>query len=429
MSATYPEVPGFWVGRFLLDLDRSHMSKIIYLGVPAHGHLNPMLPVASELVQRGEHLIAYNIEEFRPQIEATGATFRTYPPTILSAQAINDSVRDGNLANSSVLMLRAAEALLPFLLPELEREQPELVIFDSLAVWGKMATSLLNLRAAASITHFVFDLKSGRVTFGETLSILRLGAPKLPQLLAARNRLIRRYGKSAFPPSNPLFPMRDKLNLQFTARDLQPAIPPIDATFRFVGPSIKPRPTTSNFSLNISVDQPLVYISLGTIHSDHLDFYRQCFAAFADHPAHFVLSVGKETEVSALNPIPVNFSVYNFVPQLEVLQRATLFVTHGGMNSIHEGLYYGVPLVAIPHQFEQLLNARNIEGRGAAFVIENYLWGKRVKASELRHAVNKILTTATYRNAAKELQRGLQATGGYRQAADEIQAHSAKSTR
>ena len=405
------------------------MSKIIYLGAPAHGHLNPILPVARELVHRGAQFISYNTEEFRPQIERTGAVFRAYPPTELTSQAMIESVKDGNLANSSVLMLRAAESLIPLLLVELAREQPDLVIFDSLSVWGKMATTILNVRAAASITHFVFDLKSGRVTFGETLRMIRLGVSAVPQLLAARNRLIRRYGKAAFPPSNPLFPMRDKLNLLFSARDLQPAMPLLDSTFRFVGPSIRPRPATGDFSLNLPSDRPLIYISLGTIHSAHLDFYHQCFAAFADHPAHFVLSAGNEVDLGALKPIPANFSVYNSVPQLEVLQQSTLFITHGGMNSIHEGLYYGVPLVVIPHQFEQLLNARNIEARCAAFVIDNYVRGKSITSLELRGAVDKVIETPSYQNAAGELQTMLQATGGYRQAADEIQAYMASATK
>ena len=64
------------------------MSKLLFVTPPAHGHLNPVLPVMQELVQRGEQVLCLNNEEFRPQIEATGAHFRAYPPTILTAAAI-----------------------------------------------------------------------------------------------------------------------------------------------------------------------------------------------------------------------------------------------------------------------------------------------------------------------------------------------------
>jgi UDP:flavonoid glycosyltransferase YjiC (YdhE family) len=52
------------------------MRTIVYVTPPAHGHVNPTLPVMRELVQRGEQVIAYNTEEFRLQLEQTGAVFR-----------------------------------------------------------------------------------------------------------------------------------------------------------------------------------------------------------------------------------------------------------------------------------------------------------------------------------------------------------------
>jgi MGT family glycosyltransferase len=400
------------------------MSKIVFLSAPAHGHINPTLPMVQELTQRGESVLYYSTEEFRPQIERTGAAFHAYPQTLLTGQALADSVKDGNLSNSTVLMLQSAESLLPFTLRELEREQPDLVIFDSLAVWGKMASTILKIRAAASISHFVFDLKTGRITFREILSMLRQSLPQVPRILAARSRLIRTYGKDAFPPGNPLFPMRDKLNIVYTARTLQPQMALIDETFRFVGPSITPRPTENDLPYE-SFGKPLIYISLGTIHTGNLEFFKQCFAAFRDYPAHFILSVGKDTDLKTLVQIPPNFTVRNFVPQLEVLQHCQLFVTHGGMNSIHEGLYYGVPLVIIPQQIEQLLNARCIEVRGAALVINKVVGRKAVTASELRAAVETVLSQPSYQSAATALQEELHATGGYRQAADEIQKYIA----
>jgi MGT family glycosyltransferase len=219
--------------------------------------------------------------------------------------------------------------------------------------------------------------------------------------------------------------MRDRLNIVFTARELQPDTPIIDETFRFVGPSIDLR-TRGEDGLFETLEQgPLVYISLGTVHSTHTAFFRTCFEAFGDHSGRFVLSVGEQTDIGGLGPIPANFIVRPTVPQLQVLQRADVFITHGGMNSVHEGLYYGVPLILIPHQFEQLFNARCVAARGAGLIIDDRLSRRTIAATALRQALDTVMSEPRYRGAAMNLQRSLRATGGYQQAASEIQAYLA----
>jgi MGT family glycosyltransferase len=392
------------------------MRKIVFLNIPAHGHVNPTLPVVQELVRRGEQVIYYNAEPFRPQIEAAGAQFRAYPATALTPERIAAGLAGGNIANMSVLLLDVARRLVPFLLDELRRESPDLVVYDATVVWGKIATTLLNLPSAASITTFVFDLKAAKLNGSETLLLLRQALPKVPRIMAARFRL-REYGKTAFAS----FPMLGDRSIVFTARELQPDTPTLDETFRFVGPSIDPTSRGSSFPFEALTGDKIVYISLGTIHHN-ADFYHQCFEAFADYPAtQFVLSAGKDTNIEALHA-PANFIVRPTVPQLQVLQRADAFITHGGINSIHEGLYYGVPLVVIPHQFEQLLNARCVEAQGAGLTIRDQVTGGRVTAAQLRTALDTLLEKPRYYDAALRAQTLLRATGGYQQAANELQA-------
>ena len=167
----------------------------------------------------------------------------------------------------------------------------------------------------------------------------------------------------------------------------------------------------------------MVYISMGTVHTTHPDFYRECFQAFADYPAQFILSAGKQANLDALGAVPANFIVLPSVPQLDVLQRASAFITHGGMNSIHEGLYYGVPLILIPHQLEQLFGSQIVVASGAGLCLEDQIARGRVPATKLRPALEAVLAEPRYRAAAREVQKSLQATGGFRQAADEIQKY------
>lgn len=396
------------------------MSKILYLTPPAHGHVNPTLPVVRELVSRGGQLICYNTDEFRPQLEQTGAVFRAYPSSELTSGEINRLVQDGNLANVTGLILKTTEKILPEIIAEFEREKPDLVVFDSLILWGKMAATQLKLRAAGSITHFVMDEK--HMTRGDMFRMLRMTLPTVPGILGSRSRLIKRFGK-AYPMTSPLFPMRDRMNIVFTLRVLQPDTPIIDDTFHFVGPSINLQTRTGDFPLDALGDKPLVYISFGTVHAPDNAFLSACFQAFADYPAQFVLSTGKTIDPAAL-PAPPNFIVRQTVAQLEILQRASVFITHAGMNSIHEALYNGVPLILIPQQFEQLLNARCVAARGAGYMTRDLIVHKPITAASLRQALSVVMTEPRFRQSAVNLQQALRASGGYRQAADEIQAYS-----
>jgi UDP:flavonoid glycosyltransferase YjiC (YdhE family) len=111
------------------------------------------------------------------------------------------------------------------------------------------------------------------------------------------------------------------------------------------------------------------------------------------------------------------------VPQLAVLERAAVFVTHGGMNSALEGLACGVPLVVIPQHGEQLLSGLTVAGRGAALMRREHVAGQTLDASVLRRDVEKVLAARSFKTAALRMQKSIRATGGFRQAADEVQAY------
>jgi UDP:flavonoid glycosyltransferase YjiC (YdhE family) len=86
-------------------------------------------------------------------------------------------------------------------------------------------------------------------------------------------------------------------------------------------------------------------------------------------------------------------------------------------------MYYGVPLLLIPQQFEQLLNARCVEAQGAGLIIGKAYLGEAVTAADLRPALPKLFGESGFREAAARVQQDLRATGGFVQAADEIQRY------
>ena len=394
--------------------------KIVMLNVPGHGHVNPTLAVTAELVRRGHEVIYYNTPEFASQIRQTGADFRPYPePNLTSAKLATFAQ---NLVNVTLFLLQESDRLLPFVLNELRREQPDLVLYDSICLWGMQAARLLKLPTAASITTFVQEGVKGVITVRDFLHIVRHALPNLPRLLRYRRALVKQYGKAIFPEWQ-IFPVTGDLTLLFTSQEFQPETDFIDGRFQFVGPSIDTtaRPA-NNFPFEALGSDPLIYISLGTVYSaDQFAFYRQAFTELGDYPAQFVLSLGKLTDPSQLGLIPDNFIVRPSVPQLEILQRAALFISHGGMNSVNESLFYGVPLVVIPQQMEQLLNGRMVAKVGAGILLGEKPPYGRIQPNQLREATDQVVNNPRFQQAAKKIGSTFRQAGGYQRAADLIE--------
>jgi MGT family glycosyltransferase len=402
------------------------MARIVFFGFPGHGHVNPTLPVVSELARRGHNVVYYNTPEFRPSIERAGVTFRPYPDPNPGAAELATVAQ--NPVRVTRLILAESKRMLPFLLSELEREQPDAVVFDSIALWGMQAAHLLRLPALSSITTFVQEDVKGLIHWRDGFYTLRQALPVVPDLLRHKRALIARYGADVFPCKD-IFPAVGKANIVYTSRLFQPPTPFINETFHFVGPSINPQtrladdfPWGQIAQMEPGADRPLIYVSLGTIYHLKHTFYQMLFETFHDYPGRFVLSAGSMTDPVTLGSIPNNFLVRHSVPQLQLLQHVDLFITHGGMNSINEGLYYGVPLLVIPQQIEQLLNARQVAAHGAGLILGERPPYGRATGKDVRQAVGQLLSSDNFRQNAGRLQDSLHAAGGFGAAADVIES-------
>ena len=200
--------------------------------------------------------------------------------------------------------------------------------------------------------------------------------PSLAPVIAAARGLFRQFNGSVVP--RPAFPAFGRLNLALFPAAFQPRNPRLDATIRFVGPMLDSDVRAAD-PLDLSGPEPVVYMSLGTLHTADASFYRACLAAFAQLPVRFVLSTGPDVDSLSLGTIPPNAIVRASVPQLAVLQHASVFITHGGMNSALEGLAAGVPLLVIPQHLEQLTIGLTVAERGAALVRREHVAGQAVE--------------------------------------------------
>lgn len=394
------------------------MAKFMFFNVPAAGHINPTLSVVSELTQRGHHVIYYLTEAYRSKIEAAGAEFRPYDDRIPDDYFERRGLDGSNPAGTAYALATTSLEVMPDLLQQIEVDQPDAILFDSMCPWGWMLAQVAGLPSISSCT-LLFLSTSDMFRVAGFAPLAFLGVRMLPDMrkfMQAAKALEQRYAMK-LPNFADFLNRAGTLTISYTSSMIQPNADKLDPSIKFVGPSIEPRPHDVTFPWDKLDDRPLIYVSLGTVINQNAAFYRACMEALCDIPAQTVMSVGQKTEISALYPIPQNFIVRNFVPQLEILPRAALFITHAGMNSVHESLFFNVPLMLVPQQMEQRLVAVRVEDLGAGIRLSS----DTPQPAEIRQTALHMMDEPQFYERANEAGESLRTAGGHARAADEIE--------
>jgi len=396
------------------------MAKVLFFNLPAYGHTNPTLPVVAELVQRGEQVIYYSSEAFRPAIEQAGATFRG-----VDAFFNERTFVDENLVRFSYTLIRATQEIISTILSEVRADKPDYILYDSICPWGKCLAQILQVPAIASFTTLT---RPHSLLHPEVLASLPAAMPSMIQMsfegrreLAKFLAITKQLHETYHIPRPDLAEVMNnlaELNIVYTTKQLQIYPNSFDESFKFVGPSIGLHAEAPSFPFDELGDEPVIYISLGTIFNDKGDFYRLCLEAFADLAYRVVMSVGSRTDIRHLGTIPGNFIVKPFVPQLQLLPRAALFITHSGMNSVSEGLWAGVPLLMIPQAADQFFIAQRVQRLGAGKMLRK----TKLNAHRLRKAAEEILAQPAFQLRSANIGASLRQAGGPTLAVDEIEA-------
>ncbi|MFG1621900.1 macrolide family glycosyltransferase [Kribbella sp. NPDC049227] len=388
------------------------MSTIAFLNIAMRGRVNPTLPIVAELVRRG-HTVSYHTSPaFGPDVERAGATVRFYAG---GDQALPDPPTPIALLDG---LARTAVQVLPGVLGELRDIQPDLIVHDSACPWGAIAARELAVPVASSFTTFAFNRQAPSPT-GVSRSLLLAGAAHplhVKGYLRSRWELRRRFGARGLPLVD-LGNIRQALNLVYTSRTFQPAAEGFDESFRFVGPSIGARPPDPSFPID-RLRSRVVYISMGTVFTADPQLLRTLATALAPLAETVVLATG-QTDPSALTPLPANVLARRSVPQPEVLARASLFVTHGGMNGVNEAMYAGVPMLVVPQGADQPLVAGRVVELGAGSTIRT----QDITETLVQTLARQLLEEPKFRAAALALQIAEREPGGFRRAADELEQY------
>ena len=386
------------------------MSKIVFFCIPAHGHTNPTLGVVRELISRGHQVFYYSYNMMRDKIESTGAVFVSCDEydqeQLLDAK---DGARIGkDLAFSTQILVDTTLALDDAVCEHMKELNPDCIVADSMAVWGKAVALKLGIPFVSSTTTFAFNRHSAKIMKQSPGQIIGMIFS-----MSKINKNIKRLQDKGYPVKSVLDIIQNDNNtdtIVYTSPEFQPCSKTFSDKYVFVGPSIRPVENVIEKKLD-----KLIYISMGTVINDSVEFYKKCIEAFANTKYQVIMSVGNLINIEDLGAIPDNITISRFVDQIAVLSQADVFLTHCGMNSVNESLYYKVPLVMFPQTSEQDGVATRVEQLGAGVRLKN------INAKSIRVAIEKVLNTKSYYEQASKISQGFRKCTGAKGAADKIE--------
>ncbi|RRN72858.1 glycosyl transferase family 1 [Peribacillus simplex] len=391
------------------------MARVLFINGGSEGHINPTIGVVQELISRGEEVVYFTIEAFRERIEKTGATVRT----IDGEKFVKAFISGGRnyLLERINGLLHTADVVIPSVLKQIEGEHFDYIIHDSMFGCGYLLAQILKLPAINSCTSFA----QTKASFDKMLEQLSKKIPTerikpIYDEFQSLTAMVKEKYDVVIDSPYEVFCNPAPLTIIYTTREFQPFGEAFNQTYKFVGPSISTRLKQENFDLTSIKGKSLIYISLGTVFNQAIDFYKLCFKAFEATDHTVLMSIGKNSQISDLGEIPRNFIVKNYVPQTEVLKYTKLFITHGGMNSTNEGLYYGVPLIVIPQSADQPIIAKQVASIGAGIQLQM----QSLTANQLHEVVDHLLNQPSFHKAVSNISESFQKSGGYHQAVDEI---------
>lgn len=392
------------------------MSKVFFFNIPFHGHVNPSLGLVKELVLRGEEVIYYCTDSFKEKIESTGAVYRSYGEKFY----LNENFVTYNITELYRVHMELSKLILDDLLDDIKRDKPDYIVHDSLCTWARHAAEVSKVPAVNTITTLVMVPDGIGLTIkfmiGFSLAVLT-NIPNIVKINKISKVLKRKYNIH-FNGLIDIVVNKEKLNIVYTSKEYQPKSGSLGSEYRFVGPlSVYRDEDSSKFILNRTEDKPLLFISMGTIFNNNEDFFYKCVEAFEGMDLDVLMSVGKNIDIKALK-IPRNFTVkrYYEIPQLEVLKKCSIFITHGGMNSTHEGLFNGIPLIVIPQQDEQAYVAKQAARSGCGICLNR----SGITSKILKESVEKIISDKSFRENAMKMRSSFISAGGAKGAAEEI---------
>lgn len=318
--------------------------KILFVNIPVQSHIIPTLGIVEKLVKNGHQVDYINSTCFQDLIEASGA--KLIPYVYFPNAKKNIDLWMYKLSYDTAIKIG---------------KEYDLILFEMADFIGQALGEHLNKPTVRICSQFAFNnyVKNKLINSNK-------------KYIPFRKKKFAKIWTKLFLSLNVKFTYNDyydeitnnisKLNIVLTSKTFQYQGEKFNNNFKFVGPIIYNRNEKyDNKKFNLeSINNEIIYVSLGSINSSE-KFIKKCINAFANKDVCVIISLGNKTKYDSIEKVPKNIFLLDWAPQLEILSKASLFISHAGMNSVNESLYFGVPLVVSPMANDQYIIADRIQ--------------------------------------------------------------------
>ena len=350
------------------------MSRVLFATIPEKGHVNPLVGVAQHLERRGHVRAFAAAADLGEHLRRAGLAARSIvldaPPLpegfVTRGRAFADKIREPAWLRAWIkaLLIDAVEGQLPAVAAAIRSERPDVVVTDPMLYAAVLAAEIEGVPwAGVSSSLNPVTPEDWTCELTETARAL---APE-------RERLFARHGAGgrSFKICDAISPW---LNTVFTTEAYVPrAVSGNEVSFH-VGPALPPGPRGDEPPFpweRLAADRPVVYMSLGSQLFHHPELFSAVAEALVPEGVQLVVAAGDLAgDPELLGRLPGAVVAVPYAPQLALLDRASLLVTHGGANSVMEGLSRGAPILTLPICNDQPLQARLLERSGAGAALD-----------------------------------------------------------
>lgn len=405
------------------------MSRVVFVGLSAYGHINPTLPIVKELIARGEEVIYIASNKYKDLITSVGCkhmefkysrflfgSYHLKSKSKRSEEEFLDSVRQfyKSLEYQMTLAYKLKQLI--------QSLSADYIIHDSTMYYIKYICNELHIPCISSMTLFALNEKM----FVESKTLLSdfysVSLKNTPEFVVDCIKKIEFecYSECGYKHNYLDNSMtKQGLNIVYTSREFQPYLNLLDNSYHFAGNNLELRKSLEKKQeYNFAKKQKVVLISFGSIISSNKNWialYSKMMRYFSKYNATFILNIGN-LKKTMFDFIPPNFILKNGINQLEVLNLSDLFITHGGMNSVSEAIQLNTPMIVLPQAMDQFIVAEQVEKTNIGRIIKD----DDIDFDKLESLISEMLRSSNYNQNIEHIASTYRNTGEEKVAVDII---------
>ena len=407
--------------------------KIAFISLPVFGHLNPMTALARELRSRQHDVVFISLLDTEPFVSRIAklpflpCCEKDLPSGAMKEVARQIGLRQGHEALEFTLRSIASmtDSLLDSLPGILEKAEIDALVLDTYHFYMELVPIRLGMPYAhlSNALHFDYSGYTPLCIYdwlhkctSEALTRNRKGVASFMEVLRRTNPRAVQYAKQAGIELNSDSTISKLAWITQMPKEFDLESSHWSSTLHHTGPFLDPAGgVKEDFPWEQITGQPIIYASMGTLQNGVASVYHEIVTAVEKRKdIQLVLSIGNHVDKKQIGSLPGNAIVVNHAPQFELLQRASVCITHAGLNTVLECLLNGVPQVAIPVTHDQPGVAARIADKRTGLVMPL----KDLNASRLGLLLDEVLTHSMYRENARYFQKSLAGYSGLSVAAE-----------